>query len=109
MSIGVRWPQIRSWPAATGRSSRVTDWEWIRPRLVLAASAAPGVEASSVTYLFDRDGQAHSAYGLEGIPALVLIRPDGHIAFHGPADSPELLRQYCDNVFAKKGKPADNQ
>lgn len=85
----------------------VSQWACIRPRLVLAAPVVSEVGASSVMRLLDRDGQAHSAYGLEGIPALVLIRPDGHIAFHGPADQPELLREFCSQVFVAKDEPVD--
>ncbi|MBC3788668.1 hypothetical protein [Spirosoma utsteinense] len=84
----------------------VSQWAFIRPRLELAAPMPSDVEASSVTRLFDRDGQAHAAYGLEGIPALVLVRPDGHIAFHGPADRPELLQTYCSHVFVANDKSA---
>ena len=77
----------------------VAGWEWVRPRLVLAAPLTPEAAASSVTRLADRDGHGHSKFGLEGRPALVLVRPDGHIAFRGPADEPELLRKYCEKVF----------
>ena len=76
-------------------------WSWVRPRLVLAAPPLPEVEASAVAPLFDLDGQAHSAFSLEGVPALVLVRPDGHIAFRGPADRPDLLAAYCERVFGK--------
>lgn len=78
----------------------VTGWNWVRPRLVLAAPLTPETKASSVTRLADRDGHAHSTYGLEGLSALVLVRPDGHIAFRGPADRPELLQAFCDRVFS---------
>ena len=79
--------------------AEVAAYDWVRPRLVLAAPLSPVAKASAATRLADRDGHAHSAFGLEGIPALVLVRPDGHIAFRGPADEPELLRQYCEKVF----------
>ncbi len=79
--------------------TEVAQWDWIRPRLVLAAAIAPEVAASNVVYLSDLDGRAHSAYALDGVPALILIRPDGHIAFRGPAHRPELLKQYCGKVF----------
>ena len=78
----------------------VAEWNWVRPRLVLAAPLTPEAAASSVTRLADRDGHAHSVFGLEDLPALVLIRPDGHIAFRGPADRPELLQDFCRKVFA---------
>ena len=81
--------------------AEVAAYDWVRPRLVLAAPLSAVAKASAATRLADRDGHAHSAFGLEGIPALVLVRPDGHIAFRGPADEPELLRAYCEKVFTK--------
>ena len=71
-------------------------WEWVRPRLVLGAAIA---EPDDALMLSDLDGIAHAAYGLGSTPALILVRPDGHIAFRGPADEPELLRAYCEKVF----------
>ncbi len=74
----------------------VTPWPWIRPRLVLAG---PMVEGADIPVLSDMDGKAHGAYGLEGRPALVLVRPDGHIAFRGDADRADRLVAYCRRVF----------
>ncbi len=71
-------------------------WEWIRPRLILGR-AVP--QAGDATALFDLDGLAHGAYGIERQPAMVLVRPDGHIAFRGPLDAPDLLRAYCARIF----------
>lgn len=75
---------------------------FVRPRLVLAAPADPNV-GDGLMVLSDFDEAAHAAYELSGLPALVLIRPDGHIAFRGPAGRPDLLEQYCAKVF---GPPA---
>lgn len=86
-------------PSLLAAVAAVAGWAWVRPRLVLAAPLTPKAAASPATRLADRDGHAHSAFGLEGIPALVLVRPDGHLAFRGPADEPERLRQYCEKVF----------
>lgn len=74
----------------------VQGWNWVRPRLVLGAASA---ELDGVPVLSDLDGLAHAAYGVDGTPALILVRPDGHIAFRGPANEPELLRSYCGRVF----------
>jgi 3-(3-hydroxy-phenyl)propionate hydroxylase len=52
-----------------------------------------------VLRLADRDGHAHAAFGLEGMPTLVLVRPDGHLAFSSPVDRPGLLTKYCERVF----------
>ena len=75
----------------------VRGWDWVRPRLVLGG-ASPPPEGGPMT-LSDLDGAAHSAYGVGDTPALILIRPDGHIAFRGPVDRPDLLHAYCDRVF----------
>lgn len=76
--------------------AEVHDWDWVRPRLVLGAA---NPEPDGATVLSDLDGRAHAAYGVDGTPALILVRPDGHIAFRGPADEPERLRAYCHKVF----------
>jgi len=81
-------------------------WDFVRPRLVLAAPAGPDIGGGEVTVLSDFDEGAHAAYGLDGLPALILVRPDGHIAFRGPANRPELLRAYCEKVFAAPDRPA---
>jgi 2-polyprenyl-6-methoxyphenol hydroxylase-like FAD-dependent oxidoreductase len=78
--------------------TEVAAWDWVRPRLVLAA-LAPAVEGGFATVLSDLDTHAHSAYGIGEVPALVLVRPDGVIAFRGEADSPERLKAYCEKVF----------
>lgn len=77
----------------------VETWDWIRPRLVLGTPLASTVEADETKVLFDLDGRAHAAYALDRLPSLILIRPDGHIAFRGSASKPELLKSYCEKVF----------
>ena len=71
------------------------EWAWVRPVMVVADPHASVDEFASVPRLFDLDAAAHGAYHLDGLSALVLVRPDGHIAFRGPADEPELLAAYC--------------
>jgi 3-(3-hydroxy-phenyl)propionate hydroxylase len=79
----------------------VAPWGWVRPRLILGG---PVIEAADVPVLSDLDGKAHGAYGLNGQPALVLVRPDGHIAFRDTAERPERLAAYCRRVFAIEAK-----
>ena len=83
-------PQLRT------AIAKVERWDWVRPRMVLGA-AQP--RAEGMTALSDLDGLAHAAYGVDGTPALILIRPDGHIAFRGHAEKPELLCIYCERIF----------
>ena len=86
--------------------TEVAVWDWVRPRLVLAGPLIPKAEVGGAAILSDLDARAHGAYALDGIPALVLVRPDGHIAFRGPAESPGLLRAYCEKVFGAPPAPA---
>jgi 2-polyprenyl-6-methoxyphenol hydroxylase-like FAD-dependent oxidoreductase len=74
----------------------VKKWTWVRPRLVLGVATAA---SERIVSLSDLDNVTHSAYGVSGKPALILIRPDGHIAFRGPADAPGLLSNYCTRIF----------
>ncbi|MBL6081210.1 FAD-dependent monooxygenase [Belnapia sp. T18] len=76
----------------------VAFWKCVRPRLVLAG---PLFTSGDALVLSDLDGKAHGAYGLEGETTLVLIRPDGHIAFRGAADEPHRLAAYCRKVFGE--------
>jgi 3-(3-hydroxy-phenyl)propionate hydroxylase len=55
--------------------------------------------------LSDLDGKAHGAYGLEGQPSTVLVRPDGHIAYRDAADRPERLAASCRRIFATASGP----
>jgi len=81
----------------------VAPWNWVRPRLVLAG---PLLNGADVPVLSDLDGKAHGAYGLEGQPAIVLIRPDGHIAFRATPDRTDHLAAYCGRIFGPRGVPA---
>jgi 3-(3-hydroxy-phenyl)propionate hydroxylase len=74
----------------------VAPWGNVRPRLVLAG---PSLEVGGVPRLSDLDGKAHGAYGLEGQPAVILVRPDGHIAFRDTADRQDRLAAYCRRIF----------
>ena len=78
----------------------ITAWGFVRPTLIVSAPESMVDEAAAADSLSDLDGVAHAAYGLGGTPALVLVRPDGHIAFRGPASEPDLLRRYCETTFA---------
>ena len=75
----------------------VADHAWVHPRLVLAEPRSDELSAAA-PLVFDLDGEAHAAFGLTGTAALVLVRPDGHIAFRAPADRAEQLRQYCQRI-----------
>ncbi|MGF9691375.1 FAD-dependent monooxygenase [Rhizobium sp. 0TCS1.26] len=79
----------------------VQDWHFVRPRLVLGAAMAIEHDPASLS---DLDNEAHSAYGLSAA-VLVLIRPDGHIAYRGTADRPDSLRAYCEKVFGPAAAP----
>ncbi len=72
--------------------------EWIRPRLVVADPATPTASTAQVPRLYDLDLHAHAAYGLQDTPALVLVRPDGHIAFRGATADAVVLQRYLHNL-----------
>ena len=97
-------------PAATASlrkaAASVAPWNFVRPTLIVSAPEAMVEEAAAKDSLSDLDGAAHAAYGLEGTPALVLVRPDGHIAFRGPASRLDLLQRYCEKTFAHPAKAA---
>ena len=78
----------------------VACWSWIRPRLILGAAIA---REKDPIVLSDLDGEAHAAYGIGADAALILVRPDGHIAFRGQAHQPDMLRAYCMKVFGPEG------
>ena len=82
-------------------SDSVAAWSWVRPLWVLANPARNSDSARDPMHLVDLDGVAHRAYGVEGAPALFLIRPDGHIAFRGGAAHPERLVAYCGKVSGR--------
>ncbi|UHC15691.1 FAD-dependent monooxygenase [Methylobacterium currus] len=86
-------------PSLRAAIEAVAPWRCVRPRLVLAG---PSIEAGTVPVLSDLDGKAHGAYGLEGQPAVLLVRPDGHIAFRDAADRPDRLDAYCRRVFGPR-------
>lgn len=74
----------------------VSPWQTVRPRLLLSGRMF-GID--DVPILSDLDGKAHAAYGLSDEPSLVLVRPDGHIAFRSSAKNVEELTKYCKQVF----------
>jgi len=43
----------------------------------------------------------HERYG-EGSPVLYLVRPDGHVAYRGPAEDPDGIGSYLDDMFGRK-------
>jgi len=84
--------------------STMAPWSFVRSTLIVAAPESMTHEAAARDSLSDLDGTAHAAYGLDKTPALVLVRPDGHIAFRGSASHPELLLRYCEKMFAHPGR-----
>ncbi len=80
--------------------------DWMQPRSVLAGPPIPKAEAGETPILSDLDACAHDGCALDGIPARILVRPDGRIAFRDPAERPELLRSYCERMFGIPPPPA---
>ena len=86
--------------------AQLARWSFVRSTLIVGAPASMGAEAAATDSLSDLDGAAHAAYGLNETPALILVRPDGHIAFRGQAAKPEALLRYCETVFARPAEAA---
>lgn len=84
--------------ALSGALDVAGERRWVRPRLVLADPPAVGTPTERA--LFDFDGAAHAAFGLSGTPALVLVRPDGHLAYRGPGDDVAALADHLQAVVA---------
>lgn len=78
--------------AVTSVADVLASWPQVALRPVLAA---PRVGGSMVTpeSLFDIDRFAHQAYGIKR-PMLVLVRPDGYVAFRGAATEGARLGDY---------------
>lgn len=89
---------------AAVRSAAAPDW--IHPRLVGGDPAAAADSPSAVARLFDLDRHAHTAYGLQVTPALVLIRPDGHIAFRGTAEDADDLQRHLRHIAGSDARRA---
>jgi hypothetical protein len=83
-------PQGRALAELAQRVQRL--YPVIRPHLVVDALEAPALEPA-VPVVLDADYRAHRRYGASG-GELVLVRPDGFVAFTG--DQPEALLQYLD-------------
>jgi 2-polyprenyl-6-methoxyphenol hydroxylase-like FAD-dependent oxidoreductase len=75
----------------------VATIEWVHPLLVIAdvATATGSMRFEAIS---DLDGTVHEAFGMAACAAIVLIRPDGHIAFRAPSDAGEALKAYVDRV-----------
>ena len=83
---------------------RVSHFPFIKPQMVIADVRTPKDNGEQHSQLYDFDELGHRAYDLAGTPALVLIRPDGHIAFRAPADLSKHLEAYCSRIFTGPGE-----
>ena len=48
----------------------------------------------------------HERYGVDS-PTSILVRPDGHLAYRGPADDPDALGSYLDGLFVERRNSTD--
>jgi len=85
--------------ALKGAADLIADVAWVHPLLVIAdvttSSSSSGIDA-----IHDLDGTVHDAFGMATKAAIVLIRPDGHIAFRAPGDAGQALKDYVHRVAA---------
>jgi len=78
--------------AVTSVADVIASWPQVTLRPVLAAPRAGGSVVTPGSY-FDLDRFAHQAYGLAR-PTLVLVRPDGYVAFRAAAKEGARLADY---------------
>ena len=89
--------------AVTSVADVLASWPQVALRPVLAAPCVGGSVVTPESF-FDLDRFAHQAYGLER-PTLVLVRPDGYVAFRG-ADTEgarlgDYLRRHLTSVSSR--------
>lgn len=89
--------------ALTGRGADAVDAERLRARAEAACVNAPWIRPLVVSSandaaeaVLDPEGLAHQRYGLSG-PGLVLVRPDGHIAFRSAGAGIDPLCRWLDD------------
>ncbi|WP_433803578.1 FAD-dependent monooxygenase [Actinomycetospora sp. CA-084318] len=97
----------RATVAALRRAAEAAARRGIRVHLVLADPGSPGADAGVV--LRDVDLVAHRAYGLRRRPALVLVRPDGHIAFRAGHDDAARLTAYWRRIVGPAPAPGERE
>ena len=83
---------VRALRAAAERYDRVVDGY-----VVARDGSAPGA------HMVDPTGSAFHAYGAEGEPQYVLVRPDGYVAARGSVRDAAILGAYLDHTFGRAG------
>lgn len=91
-------------PHLAAAADALSPRDWVRPLLVIADPASTGGELS-MRAAWDLDQVAHQALGLRGTPAILLIRPDGHLSFRGGAADAATLVEHVATFAAPMPKP----
>ncbi|MEM9454054.1 MAG: FAD-dependent monooxygenase [Myxococcota bacterium] len=87
-----------------GEGDAATDAERLRTRLQAVCADAPWIQPLMISstprpetegWVLDHEGMLHERYGLTG-PGLVLVRPDGHIAFRSAGPGVDALWAWLD-------------
>jgi 2-polyprenyl-6-methoxyphenol hydroxylase-like FAD-dependent oxidoreductase len=87
-----------------GHGEGSTDGERLQQRLAAAAADAPWIRTLIIArtpapehegWVHDPEGTLHDRYGLRG-PGIVLVRPDGHIAFRSAGVGVDPLCRWLD-------------
>ncbi|MGU3422792.1 FAD-dependent monooxygenase [Methylobacterium sp. D54C] len=82
---------LKTHPYLAAAADALSPYDWVRPLLVIADPVSTGDEPL-MRAAWDLDQVAHQALGLSGTPAILLVRPDGHLSFRGgAADLPALV------------------
>ncbi|MFE9728440.1 FAD-dependent monooxygenase [Streptomyces sp. NPDC005794] len=78
------------------REATAAHGDAVRAFRVYGADAPePGTAAAGPEALHDREGHAHTAYGIGG-DTVVVIRPDNHVGLIADADDHHAVRRYLD-------------
>jgi 2-polyprenyl-6-methoxyphenol hydroxylase-like FAD-dependent oxidoreductase len=72
----------------------------VAAHLVLCGEPPVPVHENWAAHVFmDRDRAVHEKYGVDDVPCLYLIRPDGYVAFRGGLDQHAELTAYLERTF----------
>jgi 2-polyprenyl-6-methoxyphenol hydroxylase-like FAD-dependent oxidoreductase len=101
----IAWPAVGTQQEdipSLARRCFFVERQWaalVKTIFVMPGGPAAGPGFPGQMTLIDNQGAFSNAYGDKS--QLVLVRPDGYVAFRGPATDTEKLRQYLERAFPR--------